>query len=254
MPNAPAVILSYACSGASRLSRVLSASPALSCTEGTGMVPLCHSALATWQRVEDRPGGSSALAIKSVRALIGTMLAVTCSAAGATRWCETSTAPPAAADSFLRIFPAATFLCLHRGLAGVLADGSAAYPWGLGNSPFWPYSAAHPGNTAATIAAYWVANSRALLDFENRHRQSCLRVTHEQLATGLPEEAERIFNWLGLDPRDLAVLEDPLGHAEEELAPSDRTPIPVDQLPLPLLDSINEIHAELGLPVLPEAR
>jgi hypothetical protein len=252
MSNAPVIILSYACSGADLLASALSASSALSCTEGTGMLPLCHSAMATWQRVEDRTGGPSALAIKSVRALIGAMLAVTYSAAGATRWCETSYAPATVADSFLQIFPAATFLCLHRGLAGVLADGSATYPWGLGSSPFWPYSGPHPGNNAATVAAYWVASSRSLLDFEARHPQSCVRVSHDQLAAGLHEEAERIFIRLGLDTRDLAVLQASDGNASAELAAPARTQIPVDQLPVPLLDSINEIHAELGIPGLPD--
>jgi hypothetical protein len=249
-PNAPIIILSYACSGFDLLSKALSASSALACTQMTGVLPLCHSALATWQQMEDRPGGPSALAIKSVRTLIGTMLAVTYSAAGAARWCETSFAPPDAAASFLRIFPAATFLCLHRGLPGVVADASAAYPWGLGNSPFWPYSGTHPGNNAATIAAYWVAKSRSLLEFQASHPQSCLRVSHDQLAAGSHEQSERIFIRLGLDTRDLAVPRSPHDHAGEELAASVRTEIPLDRLPVPLLNNINEINAELGLPGL----
>ena len=102
LSNAPIIILSYACSGAGLLSKAMSASSALSCAQGTGVVPLCHSALATWQRVEDRPGGSSALAIKSVRALIGAMLAITYSSAGTTRWCETSYAPAARRISVAR--------------------------------------------------------------------------------------------------------------------------------------------------------
>ena len=252
--SAPVVILSYACSGTELLSKTMSASSALACTQMTGVLPVCHSALTTWQQLEDRPGAPSALAIKSVRALIGTMLAVTYSAAGAPRWCETSLASTPAAGSFLRIFPDAAFLCLHRSLADVLTDASAAYPWGLGNSPFWPFSGMHPGNNAATIAAYWVANSRSLLDFEASHPQSCLRVFREQLGTRFHEEAERIFSELGLDTRDLAVLPALSDRTGEQVPEPIAAQIPVDQLPVPLLSSINKIHAELGLPGLPGTR
>ena len=162
----PIVVLSYAFAGdADLLTEALSVSRSLAGHRGTGLIPLCHAALATWQQADDRSGPPSALAIKSVRALAGAMMVAIQARTGAVRWCETALAQPAAADSFLQVFPSTAFVCVHRDLPGVLADGLASHPWGLGSSPFWPHSARYPGNSVAAIAAWWAAAARSLLDF-----------------------------------------------------------------------------------------
>jgi hypothetical protein len=126
------------------------------------------------------------------------MLAVIRSDTGATRYCETAYATPAVAESFLRVFADTTFICLHRRLSAVLGEGAAAYPWGLGGSPFWQYSGSHPGNNLATIAAYWIAHTRELLDFETAHPQSCVRLRYEDLHTYPQGNMAELFARLGL--------------------------------------------------------
>jgi hypothetical protein len=192
------IILTYPHAGDQQLRDVLSANQSVTCTCSTGLLPLCHSAMTTWQNVEARNSAPSQLAIKSVRSLVGTMLAVIRSAAGATRYCETAYATPAVAESFLRVFTDATFICLHRRLLAVLGEGAAAYPWGLGGSPFWYYSGSHPGNNLATIAAYWIAHTRELLDFEAAHPQSCVRLRYEDLLTYPQGNMAELFARLGL--------------------------------------------------------
>lgn len=112
------------------------------------------------------------------------------------------------AETFLRIFPEAAFLCLHRNLAGVFADGTAAYPWGLGGSPFWAFAGPHPGNNVATIASFWAACTESLLDFETAHPQSCLRVRCEDLDTDPGGQASKIFGHLGIEA-PLSMAPDP---------------------------------------------
>jgi hypothetical protein len=243
----PIVVLTYAHAGAEVLAGALSASPSLTCTSGTGLLPLCHAAAMAWQNAEG-PGWPSPLAIKSIRAMAATMVTVIQARAGATRWCETALASPAAAGTFLRVFPETMFVCLHRSMTGVLADGTAAYPWGLGSSPFWPYSAGHPGNNVATIAAYWTACTEALLEFEDQHPQSCLRVRHEDLTAELDRQTGAIYTRLGLGTGDLAVPPQPVPTASR--ASADRCDIgfavPVQQIPPPLRPRINELHSRLN--------
>lgn len=118
---------------------------------------------------------------------------------GAARWCETSLAQPAAADSFLQVFPSTAFVCVHRDLPGILADGLAAHPWGLGGSPFWPHAAQYPGNSVAAIAAWWATAARSLLDFQARHPASCTRAHHDDIAADPAAAAARIISSLHLD-------------------------------------------------------
>jgi hypothetical protein len=243
----PIVVLTYAHAGAEVLAGALSASRSLTCTTGTGLLPLCHAAAMAWQNAEG-PGWPSPLAIKSIRAMAATMVTVIQARAGATRWCETAIAPPAAAGTFLRVFPETTFLCLHRNMTGVIADGTAAYPWGLGGSPFWPYSAGHPGNNVATIAAYWTACAQALLEFEDQHPQSCVRVKHEDFTAELDLQTKAIYTRLGLGAGDLTVP--PQSAPNQSRTSADRSDIgfavPAHQIPSGLRPKINEIHSRLN--------
>lgn len=250
----PIIVLTYAHSGHELLSNALSASRAVACTQSTGLLPLCHSAVSTWQNVENRGTAASHLALKSVRNLVNTM-AIVVQSAGARRWCEVAYAGRAAAETFLRVFPNATFLCLHRSLKAVIADGIRAYPWGLGGSPFWHYAAGHPGNNVATITEYWAAYTEQLLAFEEAHPQSCLRVRHEDLAREPHWLASQIFTRLALYVDDLIepgqptqgrrLAGSPERRQSEREAEAD-TQAPLMQMPPDLLDKASELQVSLG--------
>jgi hypothetical protein len=245
--SGPVIILTYAHAGAEQLSGSLAQSAPLACTTSTGILPLCDMAAAVWRKIENRGTAPSALAVKSIRALATTMMATIQSADGSHRWCETALTAPAAAGTFLQIFPETTFLCFHRSLEGVLGEAMATYPAGLGGSPFWRYSGGHPGNNVATIAAYWAACTEALLDFEDQHPRSCLRVRREDLATGHHHQLRRVLTYLGLDdhgqpPLTLTTIIPDL--TEATLAMLTR------HIPAQLLAKVNELHARLALPEL----
>jgi hypothetical protein len=243
----PVIVLTYAHCGVGNLMQALSVSRSLACTAGTGLLPLCDTAAATWQRVENRGGPASPLALQSIRTLVATMTAVIQAGAGASRWCETALVAPAAAETFLRIFPDTAFVCLHRSLRGVLAEAAAAYPWGLGGSPFWLYSAGHPGNNAETIGSYWVACAGQLLDFEASHPSSCLRVRYEDILTDPHRRVGEIFAHLGVSTRDLMApcglpgFPGLSGQADPGLDP----PLPTERMSPELLAKLRELHARL---------
>lgn len=241
----PVVILSYAHAGAERLADTVSASPSVVCTQGTGLLPLYHSAAVTWQNLERRGSGPSALAIRSIRSLVNTMATVVQSGSGGSRWCEIAYAGPSVAETFLRIFPEAAFLCLHRNLAGVFADGTAAHPWGLGGSPFWAFAGPHPGNNVATIASFWAAYTESLLDFETAHPESCLRVRCEDLETDLCGQASKIFGHLGIEAPGSTVPVPSSQTRPSTQPPEAAAAVPPESLPPPLLAKVTGLHTRL---------
>jgi hypothetical protein len=243
--SGPVVILSYAYAGVERLVDTVSASPSVFCTQGTGLLPLCHTAASTWQNLEQRGTGPSALAIRSIRSLVNTMATAVQSGSGGSRWCEIAYAGPSAAETFLRIFPEAAFLCLHRNLAGVFADGTAAHRWGLGGSPFWAFAGPHPGNNVATIASFWAACTESLLDFETAHPDSCLRVRCEDLETDPCGQASKIFGHLGIEvPDSMAPV--PSSQTGPGTRPAEAAAaVPPENLPPPLLAKVTDLHTRL---------
>jgi Sulfotransferase family len=248
-PGGPIIVLSYPHAGAEALSQLLSASRSLACTSGTGIIPLCHAAMATWQQAEEPGHRSSALAVKSVRVLVDQMITIIKARNGASRWCETVFTNTAAAATFGQVFPAATFACLHRSLPAVLAEGILAYPWGLGASPFWPFSGPHPGNNAATITAYWAARTQDLLNFEASHSAACVRIRHEDLVAGTGAVAAEICTHLGLNS-NLTHGNPDAGHQGSKDEPDQQLAIPEDQIPPALLATVTELHEELDYPII----
>jgi Sulfotransferase family len=254
--DGPVIVLTYGYSGWPRLQSVLEQVPELACTAGTGVLGMCDMAARTWANVEERGDEHmSSLAAKSIRATVVSMMTVMVTRSSrARRWCETATAEPAAAETFLRIVPGTQFLCLHRSCPDVVRAVLRSSPWGIIGGQFTPYLLARPGNTTAAIAACWADSASQLLDFESRHPGSALRVRYEDLA-GTPAAASRaIFDFTGLTPaspvRDLA--EDDLlggGTVEGEGDPAGLdTRFPVAMLPSQLIQRINRIHEELSYP------
>lgn len=244
-PNGPIIVLTFPHAGDRLLENALSASRAVTCTHTTGLLPLCFSAVNTWQSIENRGSELSALAVKSIRTLVNTMAVVVESGSGTRRWCETAYTGSVAAEAFLSIFPEAAFLCLHRSLQAVFADGIRAYPWGLGGSPFWQYAGPHPGNNVATIAAYWAAHTEPLLHFEARHPQSSIRIRYEDLVTEGGRVPRTISDFLGLNAGELLSLDLPGTNSSEKYGNTQLVDL-LDRLPDWLHGKVAELHARLN--------
>jgi protein-tyrosine sulfotransferase len=246
--------LTYPYSGNAQFRQILSGRAGIICTAGTGLLALCEQAVATWRAIEDRDGPVSALARTSVASMVQTMTSVVLADSGATRWCDVARAEPRAAQTYLKVFPAAKFLCLHRDCLDVMRTGIRAHPWGMAGSPFAPFAASNEGS-AAIIAAYWAANTAALLKIEEDHPGACLRVRIEDL-TGHPGAAsEAIPDFWGVQDRHRAHPAPETSHlvnlgAADAAAADPTLQVPVARVPPQLRTEIDDLSARLGYPGL----
>ena len=116
---------------------------------------------------------------------------------------------------------------------------------GASPTPPSPFTLKYPASTVASLAAYWVTTTSALLAFEREHARSCLRVRSEDLAHGEQAE-ERITAFLGLP--SAAVRPIPGSPGEPRPGSADAEPTtdpPVGLMPPALLAQVNELHGQL---------
>ena len=177
-------MLTYQHAGAERLRSLLTRDPDLACTYGTGILPLCDAAAATWRSVEGRSADAalSRLAATSIRALTMPVITSVLARQGGRRWCEFAHAPPRLAETFLQLYPQTKVLCLHRSCVDVIDTAIHAEPWGLSGPGYAPFTAAYPASTVAALTAYWNGITAQLIAFEESHPEACRRVRFEDLA------------------------------------------------------------------------
>lgn len=240
MTQAPVIVLAYSQSGAARLQHLLRDTGALACTTSTGILRACDQAAAAWRQIDDRQR-LSPLALASIRSLAGGMMAAILAQAGRSRWCETAFVPPDCAETFLRAYPGARFVCLHRGCPEVIRAAMSAHPWGLAGTAFARHARAYPASASAAIAAYWAYVTESLLQFEAANPRACLRVRYEDLA-GRPGTAGQILAFLGLEAGGAAGVPWRDG---EEAGPAQ---VPASQIPPPLVREVDELMSRLGYP------
>jgi hypothetical protein len=250
--NAPVVVMGYSGSGAERLRSALSWFPELACTQGTGILPLCHLAVTAWQAVEERDGaGMSPLAAASVRALCGGLVTAILAREGASRWCELSSAPTAVVQTFVNLYPGARFLLVHRRVDAVVRTVIGSGSWGLEGREFAPYVSAYPANPVAAVAAYWATHTAEQLEFERANPEACHRVRAGDLAGDSARVLPEISDFLALDGESLPpphTLDDDWdGHADMGAPVADPV-LPLDRIPGPLLARVNDLHRSLGYP------
>lgn len=250
--RAPVVVLAPAYSGASTLRSVLEGRPELACTSGTGLLPLCEQAMATWRNADHRlVGPPSSLAYSATRTLAASVITSILVREGKPRWCEVAAANPEAAETFLDLYPGTQFLCLYRACPGAIRAALDASPWGIADPVFAPFTRAYPASTVAGLAAYWVTHTGALLAFERAHPQACLRVRFEDLVQDQPRAEERVTSFLGLTSTGGRAFTG--RHLEPEPASRDTDPVadPPDHLIPPALRAhANDLLQQLDYPVM----
>lgn len=248
--NAPVIVMGYAGSGADRLRSVLSAFPELACTQGTGIVPLCHQAVTTWQAVDGRGGeGISPLAATSARSLCSGLVGMILARKGGSRWCEFANASPAAARTFARLYPNSRFLIVHRRADTVTRAIIDSGRWGLEGPEFAPFVSAHPASPVAALASYWAAHTARQLEFEQANPGTCHRVRVEDLTGNTAQALPDISDFLGLDGAHVSPLfthDDGWNRQGDMDAASAAPGLPLDRIPEPLLAQVNDLHRSLG--------
>lgn len=239
----PVIVLAYPGSGAGDLHHLLGRSKDLCCTSGTGLLPLCEVAAATWRRIDGRDGALAPLALASIRALAGGLISVAQATRGGSRWCEIAFSPPDGAEVFLQLYPAVRVLCLHRSCAEVVQAGVLAHPWGIAGTAFAAFAPAFPASPAAAIAAFWASRTEQLLHFEDAHPGSSMRVRHEGLAGEPDQAAAAISAFLDLDLPRAGILA-----RDDQPALDGLGKLDAGQIPPPLLARVNELQDLFGYP------
>ncbi|MGH3205792.1 MAG: sulfotransferase [Streptosporangiaceae bacterium] len=240
------IVLAYPGSGASDLRHLLARSENLCCTSGTGLLPLCEVAAATWRHIDGRDGALAPLALASIRALTGGMISAVQATLGGSRWCEIAFSPPEGADMFLQLYPAARVVCLHRSCAEVVRAGVLAYPWGIAGTAFAAFAPAFPASPAAAIAAFWASRTEQLLRFEDAHPGSSTRVRHEDLVGEPDRAAAAISAFLDLDLPRAGIFT----RGGDEAPADGLGKLDADQIPPPLLARVNELQDLFGYPAI----
>jgi hypothetical protein len=244
------IVLAQGHSGASTLRAVLDGHPGLACTSGTGLLPLCEQAMATWRNADGRPAGPpSALARASTRALADSVITSILAREGKPRWCEVAAANPEAAEAFLQLYPGTQFLCLYRACPGVIRAVLDASPWGMTEPALAPFVRAYPASTVAALTAYWITHTGSLLAFERAHPQACLRVRFEDLVRDQPQAEERVTAFLGLSRTNGRAV--PGGYRQTQPAAPDTglvAGLPDHLIPPALRAQANELLRQLDYP------
>jgi Sulfotransferase family len=250
----PIIVLGDSFFGAMTMQRLLSRDTALACTSGIGMLPLCEQAAISWLHVEHRDEPLSQLAIASIRAMTDSLIITVLSGTGNKRWCEVASAHPRGAEVFLQLYPGAKFICMHRSCLDVIAAAVRTNPWGLADSIFRSFAIGYPGNSVAAVAAYWIARSEAILDFERAHPAASHRVRFEDLVGSPARVRDEISSFLELSQEDSwagpCVVGDAFGESgEDEDAASGR--VPPDMVPPQLRTRLDELLQVIGYPPIP---
>jgi hypothetical protein len=249
MSDATVIVLTYAQSATDRLRSLLLAQPGLACTSGTGILPLCEQASASWRRADGvSVGPLPSLAVASIRAMATPLLTVLLARAGKRRWCEFAAATPNSAETFLELFPRTSFLALHRACPDVIYAALHDDPWGPTGPAFAPFMSAHPASMAAALMAYWIAHAGPLIAFEQAHPGACHRVRYEDLQDGLPSD---LCTFLGLADLDSG---QPAWRVNDQTGPASdagtAAVFPAGQVPPALLAEANDLMKDLGYPVI----
>ena len=250
--TAPVIILSYAHSGARLVQQALADGTDLACTAATGILPLCEVAAATWAQIDSNPGQTmSRLAISSTRVLVSTQLTTVLSASGKRRWCELAISASNAAQTFLHIFPAARFVCVHRACTDMVSAAIAAQPWGLAGPAMSRFTASYPGNSVAAAASYWASATEQLLAFEAANPQATSRVRCEDVIADAEHALDSVRSALHLNQQTHQRLL-PRFPGRAESAREDEggrhLQVPVDMIPAQLRNRIDHLHAQLSYP------
>jgi hypothetical protein len=196
----PVIILTCGRSGSTLLRFLLNAHPELACPPETGLVNLCANMAMQWNTLAMGNEPASALteeAKSAIRAWVNTTFGSYLNLTKKRRLCEKSIGAAESAAEFLGIFPRAKYICLYRNCIDVIDSVLEACPWGLSGYGLDSYVSAHPGNSVAAAADYWLTRNRMISDFQRAHSEACMPMRYEDLVGDPEGEMARVFDFLG---------------------------------------------------------
>jgi Sulfotransferase family len=206
--DSPVFVLCAGRSGSTLVRFLLDAHPDLACPPETRLPWLCTQLASAWSVIEDAPlpSGKAAQApvpqsvIHGLRQSLTPMMNSYLTRHGKKRYCDKSLGGAQHAGLLRQVWPDAKFICLYRHPMDVIGSGIEASPWGVGSYGFESYVAASPGNMVAALARYWADYTGAILAVEAELGEDCLPMRYEDLVTDPEEQADRLFEFVGVAP------------------------------------------------------
>lgn len=215
--DSPVFTLCTGRSGSTLLRFLLDAHPDLACPPETRLPWLCAQLASAWSVIQDaplpsdksdksdksnksRPAAYPGQVLDGLRQSLNPMMTSYLARRGKQRYCDKSLGGAPHAGLLRQVWPGARFICLYRHPMDVISSGLEASPWGLGSYGFESYVAASPGNIVAALARYWADYTGAILAAEAELGDACLPVRYEDLVADPEEQADRLFEFIGVPP------------------------------------------------------
>ena len=253
----PVFIACNARSGSTLLRWLIDAHDEISCPGETDVAALLQAYVDSAQAI----GLSGDDALVRARHVVDDLMATHLAVADATktRWCDKSLSNVHAMDRLAEAWPDARFVLLHRHAMDVIASALEASEWGLDSFGLGQYAQMSPTNGVIAVAGYWIERTAAMLDFEARHPERCLRLRYEDLVTRTDASMDEVWRLFGVEgskgANAFASPHDPLAPADykiwhtqsvhaESIGRGAR--IPPERLGIPVRDSMNQLLAMLG--------
>jgi hypothetical protein len=270
----PVFVLTVARSGSTLLRFILDSHPELACPPETNVGQTCFGLARLWDILEPSPESAARNyapnevpsnltpeAAASIRGVVDAVYGRYVARHGKRRWCDKSLDSCRMAGLLAKLYPAAQFICLYRHCMDVVVSAIDAAPWGLNGYGFDLYVAGTPGNAALAAARCWLDQTKAIIDFQASHPDSCHGIRYEDLVTQPEEIAGNLFSFLGVAAAP-GITQSCLTKARDTRGPGDHkiwftsrisadslgqgAKVPVQMLPPEFLANLNETLEQLS--------
>jgi Sulfotransferase family len=245
------VVVGYLYSGSALFREAVAAQDGPAWIDAPGLVSTTYQLGSLWQRMDGRPGGMSmlsAVARKSIRSLLQTMLIARLIRDGARTWVAGAVPlPQEALDFFAEIFGGVKFVCLYREFDDFVTSTMVSHRWGIAGTGmgFDKFAMEYPWNPVAALTKYWIGHTEALANFERNHPDKCLRVHYSDLIVQPERVMSRFQEFTKWELRPWPTVG--AGHREAGLAVAgDLARVPRERIPEELLGKVGTLMAEIG--------
>lgn len=193
MDPSPTFLASGARSGSTLLRWLLDAHPEIACPGESDLALLVEAYRHTAGALRGAPDDGA-------RALVGDLMGRHLAATGKRRWCDKSLSNALHLEELAALWPGARFVLLHRHALDMVASGLEASVWGLDQYGFASYAQMSPTNPVLALVGYWIERTSALLRFEERFPERCLRFRYEDLVVDPDGALGPLWSFLDVTP------------------------------------------------------
>lgn len=264
--NAPIFILSCERSGSTLLRYIMDTHLDICCPSELHLGRLCNSLYITMDSSIGQidyaaDGGNQRKNLAcEVRAVVEDIMARYSANREKKIWCEKSPQNVNYLHILSEVFPQAKYVCLYRNSMDVVYSCIKFNPLGFMLDTA-PYVKVMPENTVAALLNYWCDYTAEILQFEEKNREKCFRLSYESLVNNPAQTVQNMFDFLGYTTEvdDLLdkVFIDPHDYGEGDLkvrfsshihstSIGKGINIPLTSIPSEMIPRIDSLNTKIG--------